>query len=383
MGSIGRWLAAVLLLTGTAEAADYPAPAMGDYVARDFRFRDGSVLPEVRLHYTTIGAPTGEPVLVLHGTAGTGAGLLNPGFAGQLFGPGQPLDAAKYFVILPDVIGAGLSTKPSDGLRAAFPHYDLDDMVAAQHALLTEGLGIRHLRLVIGNSMGGMETWLWGETFPDFADALVPMASQPTAMAGRNWIMRRMIVDAVRTDPAWQNGNYTAQPPGLRQANMWFGIATSGGSSAFAKEAPTREAADAALAKRMTLPFTADANDFLYQWDASRTYDPAPRLAAITAPVLAINSADDERNPPSTGLMEAALRQVKGARLLLIPESAETAGHGTTSLARFYAADLAAFLRGVPHRPAGTDGTVTPIIDSAVTSVAKASSSQPAVPSGR
>ncbi len=345
-----RVLAAAVLLGGAAQAAEYPAPVQGDYVAQGFRFHDGSVMKELTLHYTTVGAKTGEPVLVLHGTAGTGAGMLTPAFAGELFGPGQPLDAAKYYIILPDAVGAGQSSKPSDGLRASFPHYDYDDMVAAQHELLTKGLGLQHLRAVIGNSMGGMETWVWGESYPEFMDALVPMASQPTAMSSRNWMMRRMIIDAVRTDPAWRDGNYTEQPPNLRNANVWFGIATSGGSSAYAKEAPTREAADAALAKRKAVPFTADANDFLYQWEASSDFDAAPRLGAIKASVLVINSADDERNPPQTGLLEAALKRVSSAKYYLIPESPETAGHGTTSMAKFYQRPLAEFLAGVPKQ---------------------------------
>ncbi|MBV8916050.1 MAG: alpha/beta fold hydrolase, partial [Acetobacteraceae bacterium] len=304
----------LLLGTGAVRAADYPAPKEADWVAHDFRFHTGEVVPELRLHYTTVGEPTGQPVLVLHGTAGTGTGMLTPEFAGELFGPGQPLDASKYFVILPDVIGAGKSSKPSDGLRAAFPRYNYEDLIAAQHRLLTDGLGIRHLRLVMGNSMGGMETWVWGEQYPDFMDGLVPMASQPTAMASRNWMMRRMLIDAVRKDPAYKDGNYTEQPPILRYANVYYGIASSGGTLAYAKQAPTREAADKLIDARLAAPFTADANDFLYQWDASRDYDPQPNLERIAAPVLVINSADDERNPPETGLTEQALRHVKNAK---------------------------------------------------------------------
>jgi homoserine O-acetyltransferase len=347
-----RTLVAALLLTGAgaAYAADYPAPRQGDYIAQDFRFHDGQVMKELRLHYTTVGDKSGEPVLVLHGTAGSGASMLTPEFAGELFGPGQPLDARKYFIILPDVIGAGKSSKPSDGLRAGFPHYDYDDLIAAQYELLTQGFGVHHLRLVIGNSMGGMEAWLWGEQHPDAMDAIVPMASQPTAMSSRNWMMRRMIVDAVRRDPAWQGGNYTTQPPLLRYANVWFGIATSGGSMAYAKQAPTSEAADKLLDGRLAAPFAADANDFMYQWDASRDYDPAPGLERITAKVLAINSADDERNPPETGLMDAALKRVKDAKYYLIPASTETRGHGTTGMAKFYQQQLGGFLASVPKR---------------------------------
>ncbi len=330
-----------------ALAADYPKPVEGDYVARDFRFHDGQTLPEVKLHYTTVGAPSGIPVLVLHGTAGSGATMLNPGFAGELFGPGQPLDAAKYYIILPDALGTGKSTRPSDGLRAKFPLYNYDDMVHAQYRLVTEGLGVKHLRLVIGNSMGGMQTWVWGVTHPGFMDALVPMAAQPTEMSARNWMMRRMIIDAVRNDPDWQGGNYTTQPKAVRVANAFFGIATNGGSIAYQVQAPTREKADALLAERLAAPFTMDANDFLYQWESSRDYNPAPKLAALTAPVLAINSADDERNPPETGTLERAIKTLRDGRILLIPASAETRGHGTTAMAKFWKADFAAWLAAI------------------------------------
>ncbi len=330
-----------------ALAADYPKPVEGDYVARDFRFHDGQTLPEVKLHYTTVGAPSGIPVLVLHGTAGSGATMLNPGFAGELFGPGQPLDAAKYYIILPDALGTGKSTRPSDGLRAKFPLYNYDDMVHAQYRLVTEGLGVKHLRLVIGNSMGGMQTWVWGVTHPGFMDALVSMAAQPTEMSARNWMMRRMIIDAVRNDPDWQGGNYTTQPKAVRVANAFFGIATNGGSIAYQVQAPTREKADALLAERLAAPFTMDANDFLYQWESSRDYNPAPKLAALTAPVLAINSADDERNPPETGTLERAIKTLRDGRILLIPASAETRGHGTTAMAKFWKADFAAWLAAI------------------------------------
>ena len=208
-------------------AADYPAPKEGDWVARDFRFHSGEVFPELKLHYRTIGAPTGEPVLVLHGTAGSGASMLGKNFAGELFGPGQPLDASRYYIILPDALGTGQSTRPSDGLRAKFPRYNYDDMVLAQYRLVTEVLGIKHLRLVMGNSMGGMHTWIWGTTHPDFMDALAPMASQPTAMASRNWMMRRLIIDSIRTDPDWKGGNYTTQPRSARFAAVFFGIGTN------------------------------------------------------------------------------------------------------------------------------------------------------------
>jgi homoserine O-acetyltransferase len=334
----------------SAAAADYPAPKEGDWVARDFRFHTGEIMPELRLHYTTVGEPTGEPVVILHGTTGSGASMLNPTFADELFGPGQPLDAGRYFIILPDAIGAGKSSKPSDGLKARFPHYNYDDMVAAQYKLVTEGLGIRHLRLVLGNSMGGMHGWVWGVTYPDMMDALVPMASQPTEMSGRNWLMRRMLIDAVRKDPDWKDGNYTSQPRAVQIANVFFGIATNGGSQAYYKAAPTRETADKLLDERLAAPFNADANDFVYQWDASRDYDPAPGLERIQAAVLAINSADDERNPPELGIMERELKRIKNARLFLIPASEETRGHGTTGLAKFWKQQLRELLNTVPRR---------------------------------
>ena len=334
-----RALAGAILATALAAAAaaqTAPAPKEGTWTARDFKFHTGETMPELRLHYRTIGEPSGEPVVVLHGTAGSGASMLGVAFAGELFGSGQPLDAAKYFIVLPDAIGHGKSSKPSDGLRAKFPRYNYDDMVAAQYRLLTEGLGIRHVRLIIGNSMGGMHAWIWGTEHPDFMDALVPMASQPTEMSSRNWMMRRLIIDSIRNDPDWKNGDYTAQPKALRTANVFFGIATNGGTLAYQKMAPTRAAADKLLDARLAAPFAADANDFLYAWDSSRDYNPAARLDRIKAHVLAINSADDERNPPETGIMEQALNRIPNAVLYLIPASAETRGHGTTGMAKFY-----------------------------------------------
>lgn len=336
----------------SSRAADPPAPTEGDWIATDFRFHSGEVMPQLKLHYTTLGNPSGEPVLVLHGTAGTGAGMLGPAFGGELFGPGQPLDANRYFIILPDAIGAGKSGKPSDGLRAKFPRYNYDDMVLAQYRLVTEGLGIKHLRLIVGNSMGGMHTWLWAEKYPAFMDAVVPMACQPTGMAGRNWMTRRMLIDAVRNDPDYKDGNYTTPPKAVQYANVFFGITTIGGSQGYQKLAPNREAADKLVAQRMAAPFTADANDFVYQWDASRDYDASPALERISAPVLAINSADDERNPPELGIMERELKRVKNARLYLIPASDETRGHGTTGMAKFWKQQLPGFLQDAPRRPA-------------------------------
>ena len=238
-------------------AADYPTPVERDWIARDFRFHTGEVVPELRLHVTTVGDPAGEPVLVLHGTAGSGSGFLAAAFAGELFGPGQPLDAKRYYIILPDAIGAGKSARPSDDLRTRFPRYDYVDMVEAQFRLVSEGLGVRHLRAVIGNSMGGMHAWLWGERHPGFMDTIVPMACQPTEMAGRNWMMRRLLVESIRSDPGWQNGNYATQPRGVALALTVFGTATSGGSQAYHAQAPNRAKADELVAARLAAPVAA------------------------------------------------------------------------------------------------------------------------------
>ncbi len=342
--------AALSLIAFSAVAADYPTPQEGDWVARDFRFHTGEVMPDLRLHYTTVGAPSGQPVLILHGTAQSGTAMLSPVFAAELFGPGQPLDASQYYIILPDIIGHGKSTKPSDGLRAKFPHYNYDDMVAAQYRLVSEGLGLRHLRLVLGFSMGGMQTWVWGVKYPDFMDALVPMASLPAEMSSRNWMMRRLITDGIRNDPEWNNGNYMVQPRAARVNSVFYGIATNGGTLAYQKLAPTREAADKLLNDRLAAPFTADANDVLYQWDASGDYNPAPGLDRIQATVLAINSADDEKNPPETGIMERELKRVKSGRLLLIPGSEDTSGHGTVFFAKFWKQQVQELLQTTPRR---------------------------------
>jgi len=343
----GALLAASLAAASPA-AAQYPEPREATWVARDFRFHNGEVMPELRLGYLTIGEPSGTPVLVLHGTAGSSRSMISPAFAGQLFGPGQALDAAKHYIIIPDALGAGKSSKPSDGLRARFPQFNYADILAAQHRLLTEGLGIRHVRLVIGNSMGGMLTWLWGATHPDFMDAIVPMAAQPTAMSGRNWMLRRMMIETIRRDPAYQGGDYSSQPASLSLGFLFFNIATNGGSQALQKSAPTRAAADAILDQRLAQPAAADANDLIYMYEASRDYDPEPLLGRIRARVLAINSADDERNPHETGLMAAAMARIPNARLLLIPGSPETAGHGTTGQARFWREELDRFLKELP-----------------------------------
>jgi homoserine O-acetyltransferase/O-succinyltransferase len=343
-------LSAALAMTSmTARAADYPAPKQGDWIARDFKFHDGATMPELRLHYTTVGEPSGQPVLVLHGSGGSAATMLTPTFAGELFGPGQPLDASKYYIIIPDSIGHGKSSKPSDGLKTAFPKYDYADLVDAQYRLLTEGLGIKHVRLVIGNSMGGMHTWLWGVKYPSYMDVLVPMASQPTAMAARNWILRRMMIETIRNDPDYNGGNYTTPPRMMKYAVSAYRFASAGGTLGYQTLAPTTAQADTMVDEQLALPVT-DANDYIYQWQASHDYDPSPLLEKIEATVLAINAADDERNPPETGVTDAALKRIRNGKLYLIPASTETRGHLTTGNAKFYAQQLRELLQSAPQK---------------------------------
>ncbi len=346
-GALGSLAIAFATIPGLA--TDYPTPKEGDWVVRDFRFHTGEVLPELRLHYTTVGAPAGEPVLLLHGTTGSGSGLLTPAFADELFGPVQALDASRYYIILPDAIGHGKSSKPSDGLRTKFPRYNYEDMVDAQYRLLNEHLGVRHLRLVLGNSMGGMETWIFAQKYPGYMDAAVPMASLPTEISSRNWMMRRLITDSIRNDPEWMNGNYTKQPRSAQFASVFYAIATNGGNRALYKAAPTREKADQLLNQRLGARFAADANDVLYQWDSSRDYNPSAGLERIQAVLLAINSADDERNPPELGLLDREIKRVKNGRVLLIPASDQTAGHGTTGQARFWKKELVDLLQTAPR----------------------------------
>ena len=332
-------------------AAAYPQPVAGDFTIRDFRFASGEVLPELKLHYLTIGAPQRDAgglvrnaVLVLHGTGGSGRQFLSPNFAEVLFGPGQLLDATRYFVILPDGIGHGQSSKPSDGLRARFPRYTYQDMVVAHHRLLTERLTVDHLRLVMGTSMGGMHTWVWGETYPEFMDGLVPLASVPTAIAGRNRVVRRMIIDDIRQDPGWNNGEYTTEPRGLQAAIHILMLMTSSPIQ-WHKTAPTREEADTFVADQVRSRLaTTDANDMLYAFEASREYDPSPLLERIKAPVLAINSADDFVNPPELGLMEKLMPRVARGEYVLIPTSDQTRGHGTHTWAVLWQQHLKRFL---------------------------------------
>jgi homoserine O-acetyltransferase/O-succinyltransferase len=335
----------------SVSAADYPAPTEGDYVVRDFKFTSGETLPELRLHYRTLGKPqkdvqgkTTNAVLIIHGTTGSGAQFVpRPEFADELFEKGQPLDATKFFIVLPDGIGHGKSSKPSDGMHAKFPRYGYIDMVEAQYRLLTEGLGVNHARLVMGTSMGGMHTWLWGELHPDFMDALMPLASLPTQISGRNRSWRRMIIDAIRNDPDWRGGDYPAaagQPPSLRTAAemLWF---MSSNPVLRQKEAPTLAKTDEVLGKFVDqIVKTDDANDVLYALEASHDYDPGPNLEKIRAPLLAINSADDLINPPELGILEREIKRVPKGRVVIIPLSDKTRGHGSHTVAALWKDEL-------------------------------------------
>jgi homoserine O-acetyltransferase len=349
----GALFALSLLLSASFLEAGYPAPVEGDFLVRDFRFESGESLSELRLHYTTIGTPERDPsgrvrnaVLVLHGTGGSGKGFLTENFAGVLFGEGQLLDGNRHFIILPDSIGHGRSSKPSDGLRMGFPRYSYADMVRAQHLLLTESLGVDHLRLVMGTSMGGMHTWVWGVTYPDFMDALCPLASLPAQIAGRNRMLRRMILNSIRSDPEWKGGNYEKPPErGLTSATYAMLLMTSSPLQ-WHREASTRDAADALLEQMVkTRVVQTDANDMLYHFDSSRDYDPSPGLERISAPLLAINSADDEVNPPELGILEGGIARVKRGRAFVIPTSERTRGHGTHSIAELWKDELARLLR--------------------------------------
>ncbi len=310
----------------------------GTFTIPNFRFGTGEVLPELRLHYITLGQPhlnaggkVDNAVLLLHGTGGNARSLLTPEFSNELFKPGQPLDITKYFLILPDDIGHGISSKPSDGLHAHFPQYDYDDMVASQHEMLLRGLHVDHLRLILGTSMGCMQAFVWGETYPKFADALMPLACLPVQLSGRNRVVRSMIMDAIRNDPAWNNGEYTAPPPSLRIVKEILLLMNSS-PLLMQKAAPTRDAADAYLQSLLSHP-TTDANDLLYFINASRNYDPSARLSQITVPVMWVNSADDFINPPELGIAERYVSQMPHARFILIPISDATAAHGTNSKA--------------------------------------------------
>src|ERR1051326_1525171 len=330
-----RWLVLFSLGFG-CWAQNSLQPAEGDWTARDFTFKSGEKLAELRLHYLTLGTPARagghvrNAVLIMHGTGGNGRGFLSENFGGVLFGKGQPLDASKYYIILPDAIGHGKSSKPSDGLHAHFPQYDYDDMVRAQYLLVHDGLGVDHLRLVMGTSMGAMHTWVWGEMYPDFMDALMPLASAPVEIAGRNRIFRKMIIDAIRSDPEWKNGEYTAPLRGLIAAEDALFMMTSSPLQLY-KSAPTREKADAEYARLQERRLRVDPNDMLYTYESSRNYNPSPQLEKIRAPLFAVNSADDEVNPPELGILEREIKRVARGRYILIPTSDETRGHGTHS----------------------------------------------------
>ena len=331
----------------------------GSFVIHNFRFASGEVLPELRLHYRTLGQPRRDAagrvrnaVLVLHGTGGSGAQFLSPLFAGELYGAGQPLDTATHYLILPDNVGHGRSSKPSDGLRARFPRYAYEDMVTAQYRLVTDGLHVNHLLLVMGTSMGCMHSWLWAERYPDVMDGVVPLACFPTQIAGRNRMWRKMIIDDIKTDPDWKNGEYTTQPRGLRAALQ---LLFAAGSAPLVQQrlGPTRDSADAYITRWLDTRFAeTDANDLTYQVDASRDYDPSTTLDRITAPVLAINSADDFINPPELGLMERLIPKVKGARYVLIPTSERTRGHGTHTAAAVWKEYFAPFVAALEHSAA-------------------------------
>jgi homoserine O-acetyltransferase len=344
-------ISCALLGFSLAHAADYPAPAEGDFVLRDFHFSNGETLPELKIHYRTLGTPKKDAkgivrnaVLIGHGTGGSGAQFIRPEFAGELFGAGQPLDATRYFIVLADGIGHGQSAKPSDGLRAKFPQYGYTDMVEAQYRLLTEGLKVNHLRLVMGTSMGGMHTWVWGERHPEFMDALMPLASLPVQISGRNRIWRKALIDAIRNDPAWQGGNYTAQPPSLgTAASLIFFM----GSNPILRQEqmPTLTKADETLAESVANAVrTQDANDVLYQVSASWDYDPQPALERIRVPLLAINSADDLINPPELGILEREIKRVKQGVAIVIPLSPQTRGHGTHTIAALWKQHLVKLL---------------------------------------
>ena len=348
---------ALLLAPSVIRAATYPAPVEGDYVIRNFRFGTGDVLPELRIHYRTIGTPRRDQagvirnaVLLLHGTSGTGANFLVPDFAGQLFEQGQLLDGNTHFIIIPDAIGTGRSSKPSDGLRAKFPRYDYADIVSAQRMLMIEKFGVTHLRLLLGTSMGAMQTWMWAERYPAVSDAFVALASNPVAVAGRNRAYRKMIIDAIRNDPAYNNGEYTTQPRGLVTA-IYLSMIAGSAPLQWQKQYPTGAAMDTYIEDQVKAQLaTADANDTAYRYDASRTYDPSPKLESITAPFLAINSADDFVNPPELGIMEREIGRVKHGRFVLVPITDQTRGHQTHSLPLAWKSHLAELLAATEPR---------------------------------
>jgi homoserine O-acetyltransferase/O-succinyltransferase len=345
------------LATSTAATEGYPAPVEGDFLLNNFQFASGESLPALRIHYRTLGQPVRDEhgvvrnaVLILHGTGASGERFIDPEFAGELFGAGQPLDVGRFFLVLPDGIGHGESSKPSDGAHARFPSYGYRDMIAAQYRLLTEGLQVEHLRLVMGTSMGGMHTWLWGEEHPDFMDALLPLASLPTQICGRNRVWRRTISDAIRNDPGWCHGEYRAQPPSLRTGAQILFLMASNPLLRW-QQMPSLADSDAVLDAAVEMVMQqCDANDMLYQIEASRDYDPGPRLEHIRAPLLAINWADDLINPPELSLLEREIHRVRQGSAILMPRTAETRGHESQTRAALWKQYLRQLLDSAPHR---------------------------------
>jgi len=357
MSHMSHMLALVLTLaaaTASAQPAAYPAAVEGDFVARDFMFSSGERMAQVKIHYRTIGTPRKDAdgvvrngVLILHGTGGSGGGFLNNGYAGRLFGKGQPLDAGRYFIILPDNVGHGQSSKPSDGLRMKFPKYRYADMVKLQRKLVTRGLGLTSLKLVMGTSMGAMHAWNWGYMYPQFAAGLVPLASNPVEIGGRNRVWRKFLIDAIEQDPTWMNGEYTEQPRGLASAIGFLMMATSVPLQ-WQKQFPTTAASDKYVADQVaSRTRSTDANDMLYHFHAIEDYNPAPHLAKITAPLLAINSADDFVNPPELPMMQELIKRVKRGRFVLLPITDETRGHGTHSIPAIWGGELITFLKEI------------------------------------
>ena len=358
-----NWLRVLLISAVCASGgsnrllAQQATPQEGDYVTKNFVFRSGETLPELRLHYATLGTPARDSqgrvtnaVLILHGTGGTWHTFMRPIYAGELFGPGQLLDTSKYYIILPDAIGHGKSSKPSDGLHARFPHYDYEDMVATQYLLLTKGLGVNHLRLLTGTSMGCMHSFLWGETYPEFMDAMMPLACLPVQIAGRNRLWRNMAMDAITSDPEWKGGEYIAEPQ--QALRNWINISLIAGSAPLQmqKELPTRDSADKYLEDAYTTQLKdLDANDTLYQLNASRNYDPSGALEKIMAPVMWINSADDFINPPELGIAESEVTKIKNGKFVLLPVSDQTYGHGTHTHAAAWKQYLAELLKDSEH----------------------------------
>ena len=339
--------ASLVAFTASSRAAEYPTAVEGDFVLRDFRFASGETLPELRIHYRTIGelrkdeqGRARNAVLITHGTTGSGAQFIRPEFAGELFGAGQLLDATKFFIVMPDGIGHGKSSKPSDGMRAKFPRYGYRDMVEAQFRLLTDGLGVDHARLVMGTSMGGMHTWLWGQMHPEFMDALLPLASLPTQISGRNRAWRRVIIDGFRNDPQWNGGDYKTQPQSLRTGAQMLWLMSSN-PVLRQQQAPTLAKTDEELEKFVADYLkTGDANDVLYALEASHDYDPAPGLEKIRAPLVAVNFADDLINPPELGILEREIKRVKNGRAVTLPLSDKTRGHGSHTIANLWKDEL-------------------------------------------